>query len=112
MPAPMPSPTPPEGLSFEINELIMLRNWAENNALRMTLELDHTEGAAEFEEYASLTADGGRLRLAVMWRTRHAVMILPLAGAARRFVSMAHALAALHVRNGMIEMRQDRIRGF
>jgi len=104
-------PTHPEGLSFEINELIMLRNWAENNGLQFTMALDHVEGSREYEEYASLTPAGGRHRLVTMWRTRQAVMIMPFAGASRRFVSMPHALAALHVRNGMIEMRHDRISG-
>lgn len=104
-------PTVPEGLSFEIEELHMLRNWAENNLLLFDLELDHMEGSREYEEYASLTPEGGRHRLVTMWRTRHAVMVMPFAGGTRSFVSMTYALAALLVRNGMIEMRQTHLRG-
>jgi len=107
MPALNRAPLLPEGISFEINDLMMLRNWAERNALHLGLELDHQEGSREYEEYASLTPEGGRHRLATMWRTRDAVMIMPFAGATRRFASIAHALAALQVRNGLIEMRRS-----
>jgi len=109
MPASNSCPPSPEGISFEINELLMLRNWAERNALRLELELDHQEGDREYEEYANLTPEAGRHRLATMWRTRDAVMVMPFAGPTRRFVSMAYALAALQVRNGLIQMRQGQI---
>lgn len=101
----------PEGLSFEIGELIMLRNWAENNCLHLRLDLDHAEGAREYEEFATLSSISRERPLATLWRTRHAVMTTPAGGTTRRFVSMAHALAALHIRNGSIEMREQRIAG-
>ena len=90
----------------------MLRNWAENNGLAMVIELDHLDGPLEFEEYVVLVPQGGRHGLITLWRARQAVMITPLGSNTRRYVSMAHALSAMHVRNGMIDMRQDRISGF
>lgn len=102
-------PLLPEGISFDIAELIMLRNWAENNGLRLEIDLDHREGDAEFEEYIGLSLSTGRHRLVILWRAPHAVIVSPFGGRPRQFVSMAHALASLYVRDGIVELRHNRI---
>ena len=104
-------PMLPEGFSFEVNELIMLRNWSENNDLTMVIELDHFDGAHEYDEFISLVPYGRRHAIATLWRARQAVMITPVGGLTRKFVSMAHTLAGLRIDNGIIALRQDRISG-
>ncbi len=104
-------PILPEGFSFEVSELIMLRNWSEDNGLSMVIELDHIDGPREYEEFIRLVPHRGHHGLASLWRAHQTVIITPFGGAARRFVSMAHALSALQMHNGTINMRQDRIGG-
>ena len=99
-------PKIPEGISFEIGELIMLRNWADNNRVRLTLELDHLEGLRIYEEFIRLIPNGREIGTITMWRAPHAVVVVPPGLPARRWASMAEALASLHVRNGEIASRQ------
>jgi hypothetical protein len=121
MSAPFSRPKLLEGLSFEIDELIILRNWAENNTLTLTLDLGHVENSREYEEFARLTpaksdpANSGQAKLAqpllTMWRTRHAIMVTPQNGETLLFFLMIQALAAIQFRNGTLELRQNGVGG-
>ena len=99
-------PRIPEGISFEIGELIMLRNWADNNRVRLTLELDHLEGNRIYEELIRLRPNGREIATVTMWRAPHAVIVVPPGLLSRRWASMAEALASLHVQNGEIALRR------
>ena len=101
----------PEGFAFEIAELMILRNWAENRGLEISIKLDHAERGQEYEEYVRLQAAGSRISPICLWRSADAVMIVPFGSKPRRFISMAHALSALQLRNGVIELRQSRTGG-
>ncbi len=92
---------PPKGLSFEIADLLFVRQWAERHDLRMLIRLDH--GAAVGEEYEEVITFQTQISLLyrfTMWRDATTVFVQPLVGRGKQYRSVAKALAAHSARSG------------
>ena len=86
----------PKGLAFDISDLKMLCGWAEAQAIRMVVELDHCIEGEEYEEVlAFYEGDGAGLRLWTMWRAVDHFVIMPMNGRAWRSSAVPEALAEL-----------------
>jgi len=97
MPAPVSSLSrPPYGLAFSIDELLMVRDWAEARTLHMIVALDQVLENAEFEEMIILAPPGRRKRILTVWRTLGSVFLQTPGGRPRAFATMPEALASLH----------------
>jgi hypothetical protein len=96
MSLPSLSRTLPKGLAFEISDLNMLLSWAETQAIRMVVELDHCVEGEEYEEVlAFYDGDGPGLRLWTMWRAVDHFVIMPMNGRAWRSNAVPDVLAEL-----------------
>ncbi|HBK04910.1 MAG TPA: hypothetical protein DDZ81_03490 [Acetobacteraceae bacterium] len=84
-----------KGLSFSIAELILIRSWAEANALRMVVRLDHGSETEEYEEVLALHLGASDLCRWIMWRNAETVFLQPLIGPTHRYDSVAGAFEAL-----------------
>ena len=86
----------PRGLAFEISDLRMLLSWAEAQAMRMVVELDHCVEGDEYEEVlAFYDGDGAGLRLWTIWRSVDHFVVVPMNGRAWRSSAVPEALAEL-----------------
>jgi hypothetical protein len=89
-------PRLPEGLAFEIADLVLVRHWADHHDFRMVVRLDH--GAAVDEEYEEVIAFQNKVspfyRL-IIWRHAEAVFVQPLIGRRKRYGSIVEALRSL-----------------
>lgn len=82
----------PEGVSFTVAELRLIRAWAEFHDLRFALELDHSFGNETYEEVLSFYRKGSACCRCILWRTPAEVVVQPILGRASRFASVADAL--------------------
>jgi hypothetical protein len=85
----------PYGLSFPIEELVLVRRWAEERALNMIVALDQTLENAEFEEMIILAPPDRRRRTLTIWRTLGSVFLQVPHGRPRAFATVEEALASL-----------------
>jgi hypothetical protein len=86
----------PKGLAFEISDLVALQRWAEAQAMRMVIELDHEVEGEEYEEVlAFYEGVGARLRLWTMWRAADHFVVEPMAGRAWRARAVEEVLSEL-----------------
>ena len=73
-------PKAPYGLSFPVQDLLLLRGWAAPRGLRMEILLDQVMDGAEFEELI-LVRCRGRARGAIsIWRTSAGVIAQAVGG--------------------------------
>lgn len=89
-------PRLPEGLVFEIADLVRAGRWADRHDFRMLVCLDH--GAAvdeEYEEVITFQTKNSPLCRWIMWRNAEAVFVQPLVGRGQRYGSVADALKSL-----------------
>jgi hypothetical protein len=71
----------PKGLAFEVSDLAMLQSWAEDQAMRMVVELDHEIEGEEYEEVlAFYDQDSAGLRRWIMWRAADHFVVEPMNG--------------------------------
>ncbi len=83
----------PYGLSFRVDELTLVRDWAERHGLTMAVKLDQVIDGAEFEELL-LVSGPGRLRQALtLWRTDHSVIGQAAGGHPKGFAGVKLALS-------------------
>lgn len=80
------------GLAFSIEDLVLVRDWAERRGLRLTVQLDHRENGASYEEMLSLTPRGHAIRCLTLWRQSEAVALKTVAGHARLYHTVLEAL--------------------
>jgi hypothetical protein len=92
---PQLSPNAPTGLAFEIADLMLLQGWADFHDVQMTVELDHCVEGDEYEEVIAFYAKDSQLRRWILWRSPGEIIVQPLIGRSRRFVSVADALESL-----------------
>jgi hypothetical protein len=85
----------PYGLSFPIDELVMVRRWAEERGLNMIVALDQTLENAEFEEMLILAPPDRKRRTLTIWRTLGSVFLQVPNGRPRAFATAEEALASL-----------------
>ena len=64
----------PYGLSFPVQDLLLLRGWAEPRGLRMEILLDQVMDGAEFEELILVRRRGRGRRAISIWRTSAGVI--------------------------------------
>jgi hypothetical protein len=102
---------PPRGLAFEIDDLLLVRSWAESHDFQMLVHLDH--GAAvdeEYEEVITFHTQTSPLYRLILWRNSEAVFVQPLVGRGKRYSSVIAALESLlqspHP-SGTLVLRQD-----
>jgi hypothetical protein len=90
----------PYGLSFPIEELVLVRRWAEERALNMIVALDQTLENAEFEEMLILAPPDRKRRTLTIWRTLGSVFLQVPNGRPRSFATVEEALASLRAATG------------
>ncbi len=83
------------GLAFAVEDLVMLRNWAEQRRLRLTVALDRVIDGVEFEEMLVVAPPAGRRRTLTLWRTHEAIFAQTPAGAPESFDTMQDLLDQL-----------------
>ncbi len=83
------------GLSFDIEDLVLIREWAAERCLRLTIALDHTSDGVEFEELLLLHAASSREPTLTIWRTGDNFFAQPADRSPQRFTSVGEILARL-----------------
>ena len=83
------------GLAFAVEDLVMLRNWAEQRQLRLTVALDRVIDGAEFEELLVVAPPSGRRRTLTLWRTQDGIFAQTATGAPQDFATMQDVLDQL-----------------
>ncbi len=73
-------PKAPYGLSFAVQDLLLLRGWAEPRGLRMEILLDQVMDGAEFEELILVRRHGRGRRALSIWRTSAGVIAQAVGG--------------------------------
>lgn len=95
MPAVHFRPTSLRGLAFSIEDLLLLRAWAEAQSLHMRVHLDHGLEGEEYEEVLAFSETDSALCLFILWRDARTVHLQPLIGRPRRFGSVMAVLEAI-----------------
>jgi hypothetical protein len=95
METPQIIPNAPLGLAFDISDLMLLQGWAEFHEVQMVVELDHWVEGEEYEEVVAFYGKDSPLRRWILWRAASEIIVQPLIGRGRRFVSVADALESL-----------------
>jgi hypothetical protein len=83
----------PYGLSFQVHELVFVRQWAERQGLVMTVKLDQVIDGAEFEELLMISSTGRGREALTVWRTDHSFIAQAASGHPKGFPSVKLALA-------------------
>ena len=86
---------PPYAIAFSIEELILVRSWAEQRKLRLTIATDQVVDGAEFEELLIIGPPNRQRRTLTLWRTQAAVFAQTPQGRPRGFDTLKHLLDAL-----------------
>ena len=69
----LPTACAPYGLAFAVDDLMLVRNWAEQRGLKLSITLDCQMDGAEFEELLILAPPGAQRRTLTIWRTQDGV---------------------------------------
>jgi hypothetical protein len=85
----------PYGLCFPIEDLVLVRSWAEKRGLLMIVALDQTLDCAEFEEMLILAPPDRKRRTLTIWRTLGSVFLQVPHGRPRAFATVQEALASI-----------------
>jgi len=80
------------GLAFAIEDLVMLRSWAEERTLLLTIALDRTLDGAEFEELLVLAAPDAPQPTLTLWRTQDGIFAQTPTGRPQGFASLHQLL--------------------
>jgi hypothetical protein len=91
-----------KGLSFSVDELILVRNWSAANCLRIVVRLDHGSDAEDFEEVLAFHTGTSPLCRWIMWRNATAVFVQPLIGRPEQYGSVAEAFEALAAKQHLV----------
>jgi hypothetical protein len=85
----------PYGLSFAIEELILVRGWAAERQLRLAVALDHMADGLEFEEMLIISAPNRRQPTLTLWRIDTGILAQTEQGPPRYFATISDMLAAI-----------------
>jgi hypothetical protein len=93
----------PNGLAFEIADLVLVRSWTDRHDFRMVVCLDHGAAVGEdYEEVIAFQTKMSPLYRLILWRTAEAVFVQPLVGKAKQYGSVAAALESLLPKQGLV----------
>jgi hypothetical protein len=84
-----------KGLSFEVDDLILLKGQSAANDLRMVVQLDHRSDVEEYEEVLSFYSGTSPQWRWMMWRNASAVFVRSIDGRGRRYETAGRAMEAL-----------------
>jgi len=84
-----------KGLSFEIDDLTLIRDRSEANGLRMVVRLDYGSDVDEYEEVLAFHAGTSPKYRWLMWRNTNTVFVRSIEGRAQRYDSAIQAIDAL-----------------
>jgi hypothetical protein len=84
-----------KGLSFEVDDLTLIRDRSEANDLRMVVRLDYGSDVEEYEEVLALHAGTDHQYRWLMWRNTNTVFVRSLDGRALRYESATQAIDAV-----------------
>ncbi len=85
----------PYAIAFSIEELLLVRSWAEQRDLRLSISTDQVLDGAEFEEMLIIMAAGRKAPTLTLWRTQTAVFAQTPYGRPRAFETLKTLLEAL-----------------
>ena len=85
----------PYAVAFSIEDLILVRSWAEQRSLRLTVATDQVLDGAEFEELLILAPHNRQRRTLTVWRTQTGVFAQTPHGRPRSFDTVRDLLDAL-----------------
>ena len=88
-------PAAPYAIAFSIEELILVRSWAEQRGLHLTIATDQVVDGAEFEEMLVVAPAGRQRRTLTLWRTRTTVFAQTSHGRPRAFDTLKDLLDCL-----------------
>jgi hypothetical protein len=91
----VPTGIPPKGLAFEIDDLVLVKDWAERNGVRFTVRLDHGSQDEEFDEVIALHTDANLYCNLIIWRNLDSVFVQPLIGRSLQYDSVRRALESV-----------------
>jgi hypothetical protein len=84
-----------KGLSFEIDDLNLIRDRSAANDLRMVVRLDYGSDVEEYEEVLAFYSGTSPQWRWMMWRNASAVIVRSIDGRGRRYRSAAQAIETL-----------------
>jgi hypothetical protein len=73
----------------------MLRIWAEHHGFMIAVELDYCIDGEDYEEVVTFHSLGNDARKMIVWKTPGQIVVQPLIGRPRRFLSVSEALESL-----------------
>jgi hypothetical protein len=83
----------PYGLSFPLQELVFVREWAERRGATLAVRLDQVIDGAEFEELLMISVAGRCRQALTLWRTDHSIIAQASGGHPKGFSGVQCALA-------------------
>jgi hypothetical protein len=92
----------PKGLAFEIEDLLLVKDWAAFNDVGFTVRLDHGSQDEEYDEVIVLRTAAHPYLSLLLWRDSQSVFVQPLIGRNLAFRSVGQALASLPVREDVV----------
>jgi hypothetical protein len=88
----------PTGLSFEVEDLVLIRKWADLNDVIVAVRLDHGIAGEEYEEVVAFQTRLRPVSRLIMWRSAESVFVQPLVGVRAQYDSVRDALASLRLK--------------
>ena len=83
-----------KGLSFEVDDLILMKGQSAANDLRMVVRLDHRSDVEEYEEVLVFYPGTGPQWCWMMWRNASAVFVRSIDGRGPRYETASRAIEA------------------
>ena len=96
--AAMPLVASPYGLSFKVEDLMIVQGWALRSGLLLRIRLDQTLEGREFEELLIISGFDRRRRMLTLWNVGSGFMAQVPHGRPRPYASVAEALNTLEPR--------------
>lgn len=101
------TPSIPYAIAFSIEELLLVRSWAHQRGLCLTIATDQVINGAEFEEMLILAAPGRQTRTLTLWRTPTAVFGQTPQSRPRAFETLKDVLGTLRpVQKSRLNLRR------
>ena len=82
----------PYAIAFSIEELLLVRSWAERRSLRLVIATDQVLDGAEFEELLIIGPHNRQRRTITVWRTQASVFAQTPHGRPRAFATVKELL--------------------
>jgi hypothetical protein len=92
----------PKGLSFEVKDLVLIRDWADLHDVIVAVRIDHGTTGEEYEEVIAFHTRLSPVCLLIMWRNAEAVFLQPLLGERQQYGWVGDALASLRLKHRVI----------